>query len=192
MNISRHMDGWVLPWQWHVHIWMSHVLQHLQQGVCPCCWMNGRDAAPESVCICGPRWNWLCHSADAMRAMWCDATPRARGKERERGAERGELGVGLLSSLYICVWERKRENYSEMWYDTMPLPSTCVYAVCSPCWNWVHPDTMLCSALLCDGVRLPIACVCGSALLAGVRNKTKRNQNTRRPSSCRCCHRQRL
>ena len=99
----------------------------------------------------------------------CDAMPLP-GREGRRETERRRGGNWEFGYFQVCVFvcereERKTEKCSEMRYDVMPLPSTCVYAVCSPCWNWVHPDTMLCSTLLCDGMRLPIACVCASALL---------------------------
>lgn len=36
-------------------VW-ARSIRGVRQGVCPCCWMNGRDAV-RSACICGPRWN---------------------------------------------------------------------------------------------------------------------------------------
>ena len=37
-------------------IMWARSIKGVRQGVCPCCWMNGRDAVL-SACICGPRWN---------------------------------------------------------------------------------------------------------------------------------------
>jgi hypothetical protein len=37
-------------------IMWARSIKGVRQGVCPCCWMNGRDAVL-NACICGPRWN---------------------------------------------------------------------------------------------------------------------------------------
>jgi hypothetical protein len=36
-------------------VWARSV-EGVRQGICPCCWINGRDAI-DSACICGPSWN---------------------------------------------------------------------------------------------------------------------------------------
>ena len=123
----------------------------------------------------------------------CDAMPLpGREGRREREGRRGgnwEWGYFQVCT-FVCERERERTTVR---CDMMRCHSRrrvyMQYAVLAGI-ECIQTHAM--QSLLCDGMRLPIACVCGSALLAGVRNKTKRNQNTRRPSSCRCCHRQRV